>query len=159
MKKIKIFSFCLFLAVGNALATDALFVYSIGGGSVQNISLDNIQRLIFADDNLLLKITNGSETSYPLATIGKITFKGTVTDIPALQNTREINLYPNPSTDYIRIDSPVAITSWTLFSLSGSVLKHSVSDLQIQVIDLSAGFYILKIDTADGVVTKKIIKQ
>ena len=143
----------------NVTAQDALFVYPADGGSAQSASLDNIQRLTFSGDNLLLKTTNGNETTYPLAAVGKITFEVAGTGISALPSAVEINLYPNPSVNYIRIDSPVAITSWTLFDLSGNALKHSSSDLQIQVSNLLAGFYFLKIDTANGTVTKKIIKQ
>ena len=163
-KKLKFLRFWVLIALGmattvfNATATDALVVYPAGGGSAQSIPLDNIQRLTFVGDNLLLKITGGSETSYSLATVDKISFEAAGTGIFALPNTVEINLYPNPSADYIRIDSSVAITSWTLFDLSGSAMKHSVSNLQIQVIDLPAGFYFLNIDTANGIVIKKIIK-
>jgi len=163
MKNAKFFTFCLLLALGtvafNVAAQDALFVHSTVGSSVKSASLDNIQRLTFKDDSMLLKTNDGDEIVYLLDTV-KITFKdGGITGIPALQNTVEIKLYPNPSSDYVIIDSPVAISSWTLFDLSGSMLKHSDSDLQIQVSDLPAGIYFLRIDTAKGSATKKVIKQ
>jgi len=165
MRNVEFFCFCLFLALSaiavvfNVAATDALFLHSTGGSSVKGVSLDNIQRLTFNGDSLLLKTADGNETCYLLDTV-KITFEDyDVTGISALPNTVEIKMYPNPSSDYVIIDSPVAITSWTLFDLSGSKLKHSDASSQIQVSDLSAGIYILKIDTANGIITKKIIKK
>jgi len=150
----------LSMFVTNISAVDALFVHSAGDGSVQSTPLDNIQRLTFDNDDLLVKTTDGNENFHPLATVGKITFEDVIsTDISTSQNTFEINLYPNPSADYIIIDSPVTISSWTLFDLNGNMLKHSINDYKIQLSDLIAGIYLLKIETANSVVTKKIIKQ
>jgi len=159
-RNVNFFSFWLLLAIGliavvfNVAATDALFVHSTGGSSAPSVPLDNIQRLTFNGDSLFLKTTDGNETCYLLDNV-KITFEDfNVTDISDLQNTVEIKLYPNPSSDYVIIDSPVAITSWT-----GGMLKHSVAASQIQVSDLPTGVYFLYIDTANGIITKKIIKQ
>jgi len=164
-KKWNFFSCRLLLFLGmatatfNVSATGALFVYPAGGGSAQSTALKNIQRLKFNESKLLVKRTDGSESSYPLSAIGKITFEEDNVDIPALQNNAEISLYPNPATDYITVGSSVDILSWTLFALNGKALKSAVSASQIQVFDLPAGFYLLKIETAEGVITKKIIKQ
>jgi len=148
---------CMAIAVLNVAAQNALFVYPADGGSKQSFLLDDIQKVTFSGNDMVLKTGEGDKT-FALTTVGKITF-GDATGIPALPGTPEINLYPNPAVDHIRIDSPVEITSWTLFDLSGKTLKRSASDLQIPVMDLPAGFYFLKIDTVDGSVTKKIIKR
>ena len=165
MKKGFFFSFRLLLVLSlttvvfHVSAKGALFVYPADGGSAQSTALKNIQRLKFSESKLLLKKTDGSENAYPLAAIGKMTFEEDNINIPALQSKAEINLYPNPSTDYVTVDSSVDIVSLTLFGLNGKVLKSAVSASQIQVVDLPAGFYLLKIETVEGVVTKKIIKQ
>ena len=162
----KFFGFLLLAALGtatvvfNVAAEDGLFVYPGDGGSAQSTPLNNIRRLTFSGDNLLLKTVAGSEITYSLAGVGKITFEDvTDTGISDLQSKVEIKLYPNPSADFVIIDSSVGIASWTLFDLNGKLLKQSVSELQIRVSDLPAGVYFLKIDTGNGVVTKKIIKE
>ena len=144
---------CMATAAMNVAAQNALVVHPAG----KSFLLDDIQKMTFTDGNMLLATTGGNET-IALTAVGKITFEDVV-GIPALPAATEINLYPNPVVDYIRIDSPVEITSWTLFDLSGKAVKHAVSDLQIPVIDLPAGFYFLKLDTVNGSVTKKIIKR
>jgi len=141
----------------NVAAQNTLYVYPADGGSAQSFLLDDIQKVTFSGNDMVLKTNDGDKT-FALTTVGKITFVGS-TGIPALPGAPEINLYPNPAVDYIRIDSPIEITSWTLFDLSGKTVKHAASDLQIPVNDLPAGFYFLKLDTVNGSVTKKIIKR
>ena len=147
---------CMAIAGLNVAAQNALFVYPADGSSKKSFLLDDIQKVTFTGGDMVLKTTDSNET-FALAAVGKLTFEN-ATGIPVLPVASEINLYPNPAVDYIRIDTSVEITSWSLFDLSGKSLK-SGSDLQIPVIDLPAGFYFLKLDTANGSVTKKIIKR
>jgi hypothetical protein len=147
------------IVVLNVTAQNALIVYPADGSSSKSILLDNIQKLTFSGDNLLLKTDDSSENTYSLATVRKITFEDFSGIIPVLPVQPEIILYPNPVSDYIRIDSSVDITSWTLYDLNGKILKQSVFKLQIPVIDLPAGFYFLKLTSANGSVTKKFIKR
>ena len=164
-KKIKFFSLrllaisCMAIVVLNVTAQNALVVYPADGSSSKSFLLDNIQKLTFSGDNLLLKTDDNSENTYSLATIRKITFEDFSGIIPVLPVQPEIILYPNPVSDYIRIDSSVDITSWILYDLNGKILKQSVFKMQIPVIDLPAGFYFLKLTSANGSVTKKFIKR
>ena len=142
-----------------AHAVDALRMYSADGHLMQSVSLDNIQRLTFTDDNLLLKTTDGKENSYTFAFIGRISIEDvTVTGISVAKNTAEISLYPNPATECITIGSSTGILSWTLFDINGKTLKQATTT-NVQTDDLTAGVYLLKIETAQGAVIKKIIKQ
>jgi len=150
--------FCLATAVFNVTAQEALLVHPADGGKAQSFLLDNIQKVTFSGDNLLLKTAEGDET-IPLTNVNKITFEVITGIAPVSPGVPEITLYPNPAVDHIIINSPVDIKSWTLFNLNGKAVRHSVSDKQIAVTDLPAGFYFLKLDTASGSVTKKIIKR
>ena len=138
-------------------ATEALLVYPVGGGAAQSTALDDIQRLTFADDNLLLKTYDGSESPYSLATVRKVTIEDvTITGIPVTENTPDITVYPNPATDAVIIDGD--ILAWTLLDFNGKMLKQGIT-LTVPIDNLPAGIYLLKINTAKGSVTKKIIKQ
>ena len=148
---------CMATAMLNLAAQDALLVHPAGGSEAQSFSLEKIQKITFSGDNMVLKTSSGDET-LSLANIGKITF-GEATGIPVVPVLPEIVLFPNPAVDFIRIDSPVDIKSWTLFNLNGKAIKHSGSELQIPVNDLPAGFYFLRLNTANGSVTKKFIKR
>ena len=162
-KKIKLITsrllvvLCMVAAVSNVMAQNTLLVHPAEGGSAKSFSLDNIQKITFSGDNMLLKTTDGNET-FPLANVGKITF-GEIMGIPVLSRTPEISIYPNPAVDYTRVDSPVEIKSWTLLNMNGKALKHSVFNLQIPVSDLPTGIYLLRLNTDNGSVTKKFIKR
>ncbi|MEC3877265.1 T9SS type A sorting domain-containing protein [Chryseobacterium salviniae] len=71
--------------------------------------------------------------------------------------TNLINIYPNPASAYINIDSGnEEILSWELFDVSGrSVLKGSSKKVNVQ--NLPKANYILKISTNNQEITKKVI--
>ncbi|MFN4363226.1 T9SS type A sorting domain-containing protein [Chryseobacterium hispalense] len=71
--------------------------------------------------------------------------------------TNLINIYPNPASAYINIDSGnEKILSWELFDVSGrSVLKGSSEKVNVQ--NLPKANYILKISTNNQEITKKVI--
>ena len=148
----------LLLLQMSAQAAESLLVYPANGGMAQITQLDNVQCLKFANDTLLLTTTTGSEISYALAETGKITIED-VEDVPtniSTKNAVEISVYPNPSTEDITISGN--ILSWTLLDLNGKTLKQA-STLNVPAGDLPTGVYLLKINTAQGSVTKKIIKK
>ncbi|WP_029298050.1 T9SS type A sorting domain-containing protein [Chryseobacterium hispalense] len=71
--------------------------------------------------------------------------------------TNLINIYPNPASAYINIDSRnEKILSWELFDVSGrSVLRGSSEKVNVQ--NLPKANYILKISTNNQEITKKVI--
>lgn len=73
----------------------------------------------------------------------------------------EINVYPNPVTDYLTISAEKqAIKDVKIYSISGALVKtYSLKENSIDVKNLNSGVYIISITTNKGVVTKKIIKK
>ena len=86
-----------------------------------------------------------------------------------LEAISALNVYPNPVSDNLMLE--VAATEhqsgkWSLNSLSGRMLTHQALELNtgnnlinIPVNHLSSGIYFLKIQTEEGFITKRIIKQ
>jgi hypothetical protein len=71
-----------------------------------------------------------------------------------------VNIYPNPTLNGFFIESPdyLSISSVQLANLSGSVLRRYNSDSRhIDVSAFSKGTYILKIETSQGAISKKIV--
>ena len=70
---------------------------------------------------------------------------------------KQISIHPNPTSTFINIDSGnEKINSWELFDISGrSVLKGNSTQINVQ--SLPKANYILKINTANQKVTKKVI--
>ena len=72
---------------------------------------------------------------------------------------------PNPTSDFVNISNSdnIKVSSVKITDLNGRVVKQnnfdSVSDIKINVSDLSSGIYMMNINSNEGSVTKKIIKN
>ncbi len=74
----------------------------------------------------------------------------------------EFNYYPNPATDHITVNSNLVINSIQLYDMQGRVLiskKLDATTTTIDVSNYSKGVYFLKVNSANGEKTKKIIKE
>lgn len=73
-------------------------------------------------------------------------------------NKTQVNIFPNPTSDFINIKSDEKIKSVKLYSASGSLVKAENDNLsRINVSNLSKGNYLISIETDSGTETKKII--
>lgn len=70
-------------------------------------------------------------------------------------------VYPNPSQNFFQIDSPLDITSLSLYDISGKEVKsYEQAQGTYNISDLSSGIYLLKIKFETGdVLTKKLVKE
>ena len=76
----------------------------------------------------------------------------------------KFSVYPNPATDVINFtnDANAVVSKVEMTDLNGRVVKSQVMNAtegQVSVSDLSAGVYMMKITTDQGVATKKVIKD
>jgi hypothetical protein len=74
------------------------------------------------------------------------------------------NIYPNPVTDFASISLiDATINAITIMDINGRVVKsgnsNELASAKIDLSDLTAGIYIMKIETDKGVSTEKIIKK
>jgi hypothetical protein len=74
-------------------------------------------------------------------------------------------VYPSPASDIITVSNKnnVSVNSITIVDLNGRVLNQlrytNQSKVQINISNLSAGIYMMNINTVNGIATKKIIKK
>jgi hypothetical protein len=81
-----------------------------------------------------------------------------VTDLSKTQ----INIFPNPTSDFINIKSDEMIKSIKIYDITGSLIKIEKTSDKTSKIDISSflkGIYIISIETKSGIETKKIIKE
>ncbi|WP_241148080.1 aryl-sulfate sulfotransferase [Lacinutrix jangbogonensis] len=69
-----------------------------------------------------------------------------------------IKLYPNPVVDYLTIEYPKKINSIEVYTIFGKLLKKVRNTKKIKFSKMASGFYLVKINTDDGSITKKIVK-
>jgi Secretion system C-terminal sorting domain len=80
-------------------------------------------------------------------------------------DSSKFSISPNPANDFVNISNSenIKVSSVKITDLNGRVVKQStfdsVSDIQMNVSDLSSGIYMMNINSNEGSVTKKIIKN
>jgi hypothetical protein len=88
----------------------------------------------------------------------------TVTNVTAIQEAgtlaSSINCYPNPSYDFVQVNSPVAL-KLALFTIDGKNIIPAAGTNKVSVKGLAEGIYLLHITDRDGNLIKveKIIKH
>ena len=72
----------------------------------------------------------------------------------------KINIYPNPVSNVLTVDSRSPLTKIEIFSILGQKEKEIISGFNaIQLNSLLSGFYIIKIYSEKGTTVRKLIKQ
>jgi len=155
------------LPSGAAYSQEALNVYLTDGAAPKNFALDKIQRITFSGNNLNVRLFDNTTTAYSLDGIAKLRFGGL--------NTSNSIVVPEPAdvTVYFRspgeitVKSPSAIRRLAVYAIDGRLMHSAAIDMAnasvLQTaVDVSAfprGVYIVQIETQQGTVSKKIIKQ
>tara|TARA_R100000935_G_scaffold27288_1_gene47397 strand:+ start:72081 stop:72800 length:720 start_codon:yes stop_codon:yes gene_type:complete len=105
------------------------------------------------DDYLQLTITNGNGdfavyNSVPLLALPEFDETGFV-------------LYPNPARDRFSINSTHnEVTKVSIYDIQGKLVQTIVDKLtEIDISFLKSGFYLIRLQTEDGAVYKKIVKE
>ena len=73
-----------------------------------------------------------------------------------------IEIYPNPFSDYIKVNSSQNIKSIKIYDNSGKLVKnsnHSGKSVEVNVSELPKGIYFISLETNLGTETKKMIKE
>ncbi len=73
----------------------------------------------------------------------------------------QLNIYPNPATDVVIMESASDLLSWSLHSANGAMIQRitepeSTRKTSIQVNHLPSGVYYLMVQTADGIEKHKV---
>jgi hypothetical protein len=93
---------------------------------------------------------------------GNFTVVGTTT--ATTTPTLTLNtLYPNPALDNVHIESSKTITSVDIYSETGAFIKKTIfssSKIDLSVVELEKGAYLIRIISEDGLVeTRRILKM
>jgi hypothetical protein len=71
----------------------------------------------------------------------------------------EASIYPNPTADYINIETPANINSISIMSMNGNAITTQENTTKIDVSKLAVGVYFMVINTSEGKAIKRFVKQ
>lgn len=76
-------------------------------------------------------------------------------------NLKFIKIYPNPAKDILNINIPenLSIINCELFDISGKMIKAQIMNNSIDVSQLQKGMYLFRLETNEGILTEKFIKE
>ncbi|HOI26031.1 MAG TPA: T9SS type A sorting domain-containing protein [Paludibacteraceae bacterium] len=142
----------------DVLSSDYLIVSKNNGSLAGQSSLDDISNLTFSNNDLVLKPKKGASETYLFSSISKVSFnEGGVSGTEEIYNQSGINAYLS-SQGEIRVESDSQVLSLTLFSGEGKIWGESSSNTMF-ISHLPIGIYILRIETTQGFLVKKIINH
>jgi len=146
-------------------SSDSILILQKSDGSPNDkIFLNDIQQLSFSDETLSVETSTGSET-VAFDDIGKLLFGNiNTTEIKNPPAKSDFNVLANltPTGD-VEVKSSVAIQSLKLYSIDGKMIfKRNYNSIATQCIvplqNSVAGVYLLRVETEQGAVVKKIVK-
>ena len=77
-----------------------------------------------------------------------------------LELNSDINIYPNPTSNQLTIDTKLNVIEITIIDVTGKSVKTVMTDFNIiDVSNLTNGIYFIQLITDEGTVTKKFVKQ
>lgn len=105
------------------------------------------------DGSYLYKTTNGGG---PLMELKGLHYS----NVKENQIGNDIQIFPNPATDVVHIQSTQKIKQIQVLNFSGKVLlTDNNGDTSIDVSQLSNGIYLLQLKTENGTVVRKLVKE
>jgi hypothetical protein len=73
--------------------------------------------------------------------------------------TSKFNIYPNPATNFINIDSDITVDKYEMFSINGQKVLEGFGKNKINISELNSGIYFIKFEMDNKSYTFKIIKR
>ncbi len=78
------------------------------------------------------------------------------------KNDVQLVIMPNPVLDFVNIGMTLTMDEISIYNSQGQIVRHETanrSSIRMDLSNLPAGMYIVKVKTPQGVVTDKILKQ
>jgi hypothetical protein len=116
-----------------------------------NMHLNNANLVVFVQDIKTRKVLQSAMFKLDALTSNK-----------PIDIANGIKVYPNPTTDFIVVESPQNIKSITILDITGKVVKQVATHESVEIIPVdsfSNGVYILLINVGNERVVKRFIKQ
>jgi len=148
------------LAVRTAVVQAQNLIVRFTDGTENTEQLSSLQKLSFADGNLVITYKSGSTALHMLPEIQKLYF-GIETLLPEqpISNENRMSIYPNPAWQEINLENiPEGTSMIFIYRMDGKLamqLPAGTSAEPISISNLESGLYLLRANNQ----TVKFIKQ
>lgn len=151
MKTIKKITLLLILLVVTYSFAQTGVTVNFYDGNTQVFNVENSGKLYFDSDNLKLKINSSTtnEITIPVTIIRKISFSNSLASSTFIEHKNNLVLYPNPSSNFIKIKSDVdEKLKINIYSIIGQLVHQGSyqSNEDINVSNLSSGLYLVQVN-------------
>jgi hypothetical protein len=132
--------------------------------SVRSFRLDDIDKITFDAENIYIEKVNASSEHFSFDDIEILTFLNsfvTLVELPVL-NKSEIDVFYNVMLDNVMVKSVIPIKHIAVYNMLGRVVKQikpNTLQIEISMQNTPYGLYLISAATAEGKVSKKIVKQ
>jgi len=124
-------------------------------GNVLDLTEGNYRTAIYSWDQTINNWKQLSSVSYFTLAIP--------TGVNDLTGSNKLQILSNPVHDILRVSLPDAAKNLSVYDLNGKITKsitlNNESSVEIPVSDLQKGIYIIRVQTTEGVITGKMIKN
>lgn len=150
----------LMLFIGTIAQTQTINIETDDGNSV-SISLENLESIVFDNDNLIVTSTDAEcgTTYFSTFYVDLLDFEDIQLGQEDLELTSALAIYPNPANEIlnIRFKNPIEAKVLIYNMLGQNVKTYQIStqETSLNISDLLAGIYLLKINNE----TFKFIKE
>ena len=86
----------------------------------------------------------------------------TSTGVQTVNSENQLTIYPNPVQNVLNIDLHVKMGTLEVFDITGKSVQYKLingNNMSIDVSGLRAGIYLLQINSNDGIVNRKFVKE
>jgi hypothetical protein len=154
------FTFSFLLLTGTAaVAQDNLYVYTAGGAR-QTFSLSQEPKITFDTTNMFVAPTSGTATTIPLDAVEVITFapRGGETSIKTVRQS-DLKVWQSAA-NALSVESSETVKQISIYGVQGNLVRQAIPNalaVNVSLAGVSAGVYIVRVATASGLQSKKII--
>lgn len=141
----------------SAKGTDIDWASSVAHDAFGNIYVGGT----FRSPTITFGINTLSNVGYGDIFLAKLDSSSIITEINYLNNSSNISIFPNPSSDYITVSIPDKATI-EILNINGQIISSLYSDSRqttFDLTDLNGGIYIVRVKTDKEIITKKFIKE
>lgn len=167
-KKLLLIICALCVSLGlKAQEQEVISVYQNETEAPIQIAISNITKITFENEGMNVTVNNSNEPHFfELSGIDKITFGLGIVGLESItyDSNEKLDIYPNPTENNLFIETEHKIEEIVIYDVYGrvsTVYRLQSTDFvhSIDVADLNAGIYFVKVVTDNNEIVKRFVKK